>query len=119
MTSQISAAPSRTFSFTAEEVNGATVLVCKGRLTNEVSDKFKTQVKELLSAGKPIVLDMSAVAQMDSSGLGAIVALWVSAKSVHCPLQFYNLSTQVKRLLGTTHVLEAFESCGSHLSRLP
>lgn len=119
MSSQPLAAPSRAFSFTSEEVNGATVLVCKGRLTNDVSDKFKAQVKEFLSAGKPIVLDMSAVSQMDSSGLGAIVSLWVSAKSAHCPLQFYNLSTQVKRLLGTTHVLEAFESCGSHLSRLP
>ncbi len=95
------------------------MLVCKGRLTNEVSDKFKAQVKELLPAGKPVILDLSAVSQMDSSGLGALVSLWVSAKSAHCQLQLYNLRTQVKRLLGTTHVLEAFESCGSHLSRLP
>jgi anti-anti-sigma factor len=113
------AAPSKQFSFTTEETNGTTVLLCKGRLTNEASEKFKAQVKELLSAGKPLILDLSAVNQMDSSGLGAIVSLWVSAKSAHCPLQFYNLSAPVKRLLGTTHVLEAFESCGSHLSRLP
>lgn len=119
MSTLSSAAPSKQFSYTSEQINDATVLVCRGRLTNEASEKFKTQVKEMFSAGKPIILDLSAVNQMDSSGLGAIVSLWVSAKSAHCPLQFYNLSAPVKRLLGTTHVLEAFESCGSHLSRLP
>lgn len=96
-----------------------TLLVCKGRLTHEVSDKFKADVKELFSTVCPLILDLGAVTQMDSSGLGAIVSLWVSAKSAHCQLQFYSLSTPVKRLLGTTHILEAFESCGSHLSRLP
>jgi anti-anti-sigma factor len=102
-----------------EEVNGSTVLVCKGRLTMEVTDKFKSQVKALFSAGKPVILDLSNIQQMDSSGLGALVSLWVSSKTANCPLQLYNLSAPVKRLLGTTHVLKAFESCGSHLTRLP
>ena len=107
------------FSFTSEEINGATVLLCKGRLMADVSDKFKAQVKALFAAGKPIILDLGAVNQMDSSGLGALVSLWVSSKSAGCRLQFYNLSAPVKRLLGTTQVLKAFESCGSHLTRLP
>jgi anti-sigma B factor antagonist len=115
----VSVAPARQFSFTREDREEATVLVCKGRLTTESSDDFKLKVKALFSAGKPVILDFSAVQQMDSSGLGAVVSLWVSAKSAQCQLQIYNLSAQVKRLLGTTHVLQAFESCGSHLTRLP
>jgi len=109
----------REFSYTSEEVNGATVLLCQGRLTANSSDGFKKQVKSLFQLGKPIILDMGAVNQMDSSGLGALVSLWVSSKSASCPLQFYNLSAPVKRLLGTAQILKAFESCGSHLTRLP
>lgn len=109
----------RNFSLTSEELNGSTVLLCHGRLTNEVSDNFKSEVKALLAQGKAVILDMSGVKQIDSSGLGAVVSLWVTSKSASCPLQFYNLSAPVKRLLGTTHVLKAFESCGSHLTKLP
>jgi anti-anti-sigma factor len=112
-------APKRQFTVTSEETDGATVLLCQGRLTMEATESFKNRVKALFAQGKPIVLDMSGVNQMDSSGLGAVVSLWVSAKSASCPLQFYNLSAPVKRLLGTTHVLKAFESCGSHLTKLP
>jgi len=109
----------RPFGVTSEEVNGATLLVCTGRLTMEATDHFKEQVKARFSDGKPVILDLSGVSHIDSSGLGALVSLWVSSKSARCQLQFYNLSAPVKRLLGTTHVLKAFESCGSHLTRLP
>ena len=112
-------ASSSQFKLTSEEVNGATVLLCRGRLTMDVAQDFKLRVKALFEKGKPIVLDMSGVNQMDSSGLGAVVSLWVTSKSSSCPLQFYNLSAPVKRLLGTTQVLKAFEACGSHLTKLP
>jgi len=119
MTSKASVAPIRQFTLTSEEANGATLLLCRGRLTLEATDEFKTKVKALFSTEKPVILDLGAVTQMDSSGLGAIVSLWASAKSAGCKLQFYNLSAPVKRLLGVTHVLKAFESCGSYLTRLP
>ena len=115
----VQSVPARQFTVTSEEINGATVLLCKGRLTTDVTDSFKRQVKALLTQGKTVVLDLSDVAQMDSSGLGALVSLWVSAKSTQGQLLFYKLSAPVKRALGVTHVLEAFESCGSHLTRLP
>ncbi len=76
-------------------------------------------MKAFFAEGKPVILDLSSVQQMDSSGLGALVSLWVSSRSANCPLRLYNLSAPVKRLLGTTHVLKAFESCGSHLTKLP
>jgi len=109
----------RSLTLTSEEINGSTVLICKGQLTLEVTDRFKSQVKAFFLAGKPVILDLSSIQQMDSSGLGALVSLWVSSKSASCPLQLYNLSAPVKRLLGTTHVLKAFEACGSHLTKLP
>jgi anti-anti-sigma factor len=107
------------FTLTTDEVGGATVLVCKGRLTATVSENFKSQVKALFPEGRAIILDMGGVNQIDSSGLGAVVSLWVSAQAAHCALQFYNLSPAVKRLLGTTQVLKTIESSGAHLEQLP
>jgi anti-anti-sigma factor len=113
------AAAASKFTLTTEEAGQATVLVCKGRLTATVSDKFKSQVKALFPEGRAIILDMGGVNQIDSSGLGAVVSLWVSAQAAHCALQFYNLSPSVKRLLGTTQVLKTIESSGAHLAQLP
>lgn len=102
-----------------EDINGHTVLVCSGWLISGGTENFKQQVRAFLAEGKPLILDLSGVKQMDSSGLGSLVSLWVSSKSASCPLRFYNLSEPVKRLLGVTHVLKAFEACGSHLTKLP
>ena len=119
MNPKAAVSPKPEFTYVSETVNGATVLHCRGRFTAAVTDGFKHAVKDLLQEDKTIILDMGAVNQIDSSGLGALVSLWVSSKSTKCHLQFYNLSAPVKRLLGVTHVLSAFESCGSHLTRLP
>ncbi len=102
-----------------EDLDGALLLKCKGRLTHAVSELFKTTVKGYFPESKQVILDLGNVVQMDSSGLGAIVQLYVSAKSSNCQLQLYNLSAPVKRLFGLTKVLTAFESCGSYLTRLP
>ena len=94
-------------------------MVFTGWLISGGTESFKKQVKAVLAEGKPVILDLSGVRQLDSSGLGAMVSLWVTSKSANCPLRFYNLSEPVKRLLGVTHVLKAFEACGSHLTKLP
>jgi len=92
---------------------------CEGRLTNQATELFKSEIKKLFPQNKRIVLEMYELNYMDSSGLGAVVGLFVSAKSAGCQFQICNLSRPVKELLGLTKVLEAFESCGSHLTRLP
>ncbi len=98
---------------------GSTVVECHGRLTAAVSGSFKNQVKSLIPGAKRIVLDLSQVAFMDSSGLGAIVSLFVTAKAAGCDLQLVNLSKQIRQLLGITHLLSLFESCGQYNIKMP
>jgi anti-anti-sigma factor len=117
VTTEAAAGPK--FTLTTEAAGQATVLVCKGRLTATVSDKFKSQVKALFPQGRAIILDLGGVNQIDSSGLGAVVSLWVSAQAANAPLKFYNLSPAVKRLLGTTQVLKTIEAAGAYLEQLP
>ena len=96
----------------------ATVVGCTGRLTTEFAVHLKTEVKPLLLIKRRVILDLTDLAHMDSSGLGALVALYISAKGAKCQLQLVNLSPRIRELLSITNVLSVFEAygrCGTHL----
>jgi anti-anti-sigma factor len=79
---------------------------------------LKTEVKPLLLTKRRVILDLTDLAHMDSSGLGALVALYISAKGAKCQLQLVNLSPRIRELLSITNVLSVFEAygrCGTHL----
>jgi anti-sigma B factor antagonist len=95
----------------------ATVVRCSGRLTRETSLLLKTEVKPLLLIQRRVVLDLTDLGYMDSSGLGTLVGLYISAKKANCELQLTNLSPRIRELLGVTHLLAVFETCGRHGTR--
>jgi anti-anti-sigma factor len=97
----------------------ATVLRCTGRLTAETSPHLKTEVKALLPNKRRLILDLGELGYMDSSGLGTLVGLYISAKGAKCELQLYNLSPRIRELLSITNVLSVFETCGRTGMRLP
>lgn len=111
--------PVRRFSLVSETKDGILVLTCEGRLTAEVSQLFKEKVKPLLTPTGRVILDMGGITHVDSSGLGAVVGLYASARSMGCQFQICNLTEPVKRIFGLTRVLGAFESCGSYLTKMP
>lgn len=61
---------------TSEPGNGALILrVNEERIDAAVAIQFKDRMRELTAGGDgPVILDLSNVAFVDSSGLGAIVA---------------------------------------------
>jgi anti-sigma B factor antagonist len=97
----------------------ATVVRCAGRLTNETSPLLKSEIKALLLSKGRVILDLTDLSYMDSSGLGALVGLYISAKSASCALELVNLSPRIRQLLSLTNVLGVFESCGRYGTRLP
>ena len=97
----------------------ATVVHCKGRLTVEHSEAMKNHVRNLLPATRRIVIDLREVTRMDSSGLGVIVGLYISAKKCGCELILINYNKSIKDLLGLTNLLSVFESCAQSGMRLP
>jgi anti-anti-sigma factor len=109
----------RRFLLTSENKNGFLILTCAGRLNAEVAQEFKTKVKALLSPTARIVLDMGGVTHVDSSGLGAVVSVYASAKTIGCQFQICSLTESVKKIFGLTKVLGAFESCGAYLTKMP
>src|SRR5579863_10454716 len=95
-----------------ERTGDVVAVKCSGRLTSDVSASFKNDIKDLIPGARRIVLDLSAVTRLDSSGLGAIVGIYVSARSAKCELELINLNKQIRDLLGMTNLLSVFESCG-------
>ena len=92
---------------------------CTGRLTIETSQLLKTEVRSLLQNKCRVILDLTDLAQMDSSGLGVLVGLYISAKRAGCELQLVNLSPRIRELLSMTNIVSLFEACGRYGTRLP
>lgn len=97
----------------------AQVVQCSGRLTSEHSQALRKHVQTLLPSAKRIILDLKEVTRMDSSGLGAIVAVYVSAKKSKCPLTLVNYNKSIRELLGMANLLSIFEQCAEVDMRLP
>ena len=92
---------------------------CSGKLVTSSREILQIEVRSLLPGAKRIVLDLTDVGYMDSSGLGAIIGLYVSIKSAGGQLEVINLSARVRQLFSITNVLSLFEVCGQQNIRLP
>jgi anti-sigma B factor antagonist len=83
-----------------------TIVHCTGRITSDTVQLLKTTVKPLFPASAFVVLDLTNVSYMDSSGLGAIVGLYVSAKASKSQLKLINLNQRLKELFSITRLGE-------------
>jgi len=107
------------FSMRTETCDGATMVFCAGRLTSEHSEILKKHGRALVPHAKRLVLDFAEIVRMDSSGLGALVGIYVSAKKANCEFLLINYNNSIKDLLGITNVLSMFEDCARSGMRMP
>ena len=75
-------------------------VTCHGKLTGATGESLHTAVKGLIEQGGHILIDCADVPFVDSSGLGVLVGLKVSAISKgYCTLELVNLSPRISDLL--------------------
>ena len=86
--------------------------ICRGRLVSGHADEFYESVRQFIPNSKRIVLDFNELTNMDSSGLGAVVRLYVSAKSAGCAVQLVNLGKGIRKIFRTTNLLSFFTIIG-------
>jgi anti-anti-sigma factor len=88
-----------------------TTIHCHGRLTNDNSAQIKEAVKPLIGHGGHIIIDLADLNYLDSSGLGSLVGLKVSALHTGlCRLELANLTPRVKELLSLANLTKLFSS---------
>ena len=95
----------------SREVDGVTVLDLSGRITlGEGSVQLRDAVSGLISKGtKGILLNLSDVNYIDSSGLGELVSAFTTAKNQGADVKLLGLTKKVKDVLQLTKLYTVFD----------
>ncbi|MEK6325089.1 MAG: STAS domain-containing protein [Acidobacteriota bacterium] len=97
-----------------------TVLDLKGNLTLGAGEqKMREVIDELLARGRTkLLLNLAAVPVLDSSGIGAIIKSFTTAKKDGGKLKLLNLSRLARQLLSITGLLSVLEVFDDEASAL-
>ena len=99
-----------TLNITNSSVDGVTVVYLSGAIFFDAESTFlRVHVKELLNKSRQIVLDLGNVTRIDSSGLGTLVALFVSARKAGADIKLANLGNHIREALRITRLVTVFE----------
>jgi anti-sigma B factor antagonist len=86
------------------------IVFCRGRVVfGEDADELRRVILGLLKQTKSIVLNFAWVGQVDSSGLGTLVASFISARHHGARIKFAAPSSAARKVLRTTRVDGLFE----------
>ena len=96
-----------------------TIVHCSGKITSGTSAHLQTTVRGLMPDAKCVVLDLTDVSYMDSSGLGAIDGLYLSAKRQDRVLKLINLNQRLQELFRITKLAAVFKGHEEFLGYTP
>jgi anti-sigma B factor antagonist len=86
------------------------VVRCRGRIVfGKEADELRLVLLGLLKDARRIVLNLAWVEYIDSSGLGMLVASFISARHQRAEIKFAALSPHARRLFTTTKTDRLFE----------
>jgi anti-anti-sigma factor len=97
-----------------ERTADATIVRCSGRLVTGAHTSLYSKVSELIPQSKRVVLDLTGLTFMDSTGLGTLVRLYVVARSAGCSLELVNLGGRIRELLRIANLLSVFTTIGEN-----
>ena len=100
-----------------EEKAYESIVHCSGKICAESAEAFQSLIRSLIPASRGhveaitcrIVLDMTNVTHVDSTGLGAIFGVWTSSQKQGCNLEMINLHPRVQELFSVTTLETAFK----------
>ncbi|MGB2667797.1 MAG: STAS domain-containing protein [Candidatus Acidiferrum sp.] len=99
-----------TLNITTSKRDGVIIIHLSGAiLFGEESTSLRICVRDLLDKSRQIVLDLGNVTRIDSSGLGTLVALHVSARKIGGDIKFANLGDHANEVLQITRLETVFE----------
>ena len=113
------AVPSPQLKLDVEKTVVETSVRCTGRITSTTAEFLKTSVRPLIPGAKRIVMDLTNVGFLDSSGLGTIVGLWVTAKKANCDLKLVKANHKIIDLFLMSNLASILEGHEEYLGLTP
>src|SRR5262245_17766252 len=100
-----------------EKLPHETIVHCKGKITAENSEVFQRQIRNLIpeshaqisTTTRRIIVDLSEVTHVDSTGLGALLRVWTAVQNKACVLEIANLNPRVEKLVEITRLDTVFK----------
>ena len=90
--------------------DGLIVIDCAGRLIfGDETAALRDRVKEVITEGSRIVMNLADTTYIDSGGLGTLVALYTTARNAGGAIKLAQLTKRVGDLLQVTKLLTVFE----------
>lgn len=110
----MAASPSspRLLQLTTENTTERIIVRGVGRITSDTEADFQDTIRNLIPQTKRLVLDLTGVDFIDSSGLGALVSLYMHANRSGCLLEIANPKQRIRDLFKMTKLSNVFESSG-------
>jgi anti-sigma B factor antagonist len=97
------------FSATIRHSGQASLIDLRGRLTFfEVSILRETVARLLRESRKHLVLNLSALQYLDSSGIGELARLYVTVLKAGGEMRFVGVTRNVEEILKVTHLYQVF-----------
>lgn len=112
-------APAPELTLQTEKTPTETIVHCSGKINSGTAGLLSSTARNLMLETKSLVLDLTNVSYMDSSDLGAIMGIYVSAKRSNCKLRLIHLSQRVKELFSITRLAPLFEGHEDMLGMTP
>jgi anti-anti-sigma factor len=100
-----------------EATSNETIVHCNGKITAENSEVFQRHIQDLIPESsnqiatitRRIIIDLSNVTHVDSTGLGALLRAWTVAQNKGCDLEIANLNPRVEKLVEITRLDTVFK----------
>lgn len=100
-----------------EEKTSETIIHCTGKINAENAAAFQEHLRGLIPDSRGhvaavtlrIILDLSNVTHVDSTGLGALLGAWTTAQRKGCDLEIANLNPHVGKLVEVTKLDTVFK----------
>jgi len=74
-----------------------------------ISQDVKNQLNNILEKNKKLVLDLSGITFIDSSGFGAMLSVYKNAKKNDCNFKLCNISDEVLELVKLMQLHNVFD----------
>src|SRR5689334_13413521 len=90
-----------------------------GRITSATADLLQKTIRSLIPTTKHVVLDLSDVSYIDSSGIGAMVSVYLAAGKANCEMEIANAQPRIRDLFEITRLSTVFENRGGYRGLTP